>query len=51
MLDEFLGGYKIGSAFGVPGRKKGAKAIPLKVWKGDATLVHGCRAMPHLPAV
>jgi hypothetical protein len=37
MLDEFLGGYKIGSAFGVPGREKGAKATPLKGWKGDAT--------------
>ena len=37
MFEEFLGGYKVGSVFGVPGRKKGAKAPALKGWKGDAT--------------
>ena len=37
MFEESSGGYMIGSAFGVPGPRKGAKATPKKGWKGDTT--------------
>jgi len=37
MFEEIPGGYKIGSAFGVPGPKKGAKATPLKGWKDNTS--------------